>query len=132
MREGFAAAIALFEEKIDKYEIKEGADLEKTFDDLDWFPRSYWQMRNATDKTEAMIDGLRELSGVFSHIWPWSLCYQGQNAIREVTDRAVYTFEQELLQQAKDNPVNRDMLNAIKHTVVEKFKYVFCLNMRVD
>lgn len=124
MRDAFAESITLFEDKIAKYEVKDGADLEKTFYDLDWFPRSYWQMRTATNKSEEMIEGLRDLQVVFSDIWPWSLCYHGQTALREVTDSAVYTFELELIKQQKDgNPPTRETIDAVKREIVEKFRH---------
>ena len=121
MEDAFAEAIVLFDDKISKYELPAtGGALEKSFSDLDWFPRSYWQMRNATAKTEEMLEGLQALSSLFSDIWPWSLCYHAQTALREVTDNAVYTWEQELLK--KDGKVDSETMNKIKNTTIEKFR----------
>lgn len=123
MRDAFTEAVVLFEDKISKYEVKEGQQLDSTFSDLDWFPRSYWQMRTSTNKTEEMIEGLRDLQVIFTDIWPWSLCYHAQTALREVTDSAVYTFEQELIKREKEGAApTRETIDALAKEIVEKFR----------
>jgi hypothetical protein len=123
MRDAFAEAYILLDDKLTKYEPKDGTPLNKSFSDLDWFPRSYWQMRDATNKSEEMIEGLRDLQVIFTDIWPWSLCYHGQTSLREVTDNAVYTFEQELIKQAGESKPSRDMIDRLRKEILEKFKH---------
>jgi len=95
MAEGFAEAIRIWEKKIGEWEQK--GDLQASFSDLDWFPRSYWEMRDATNKAESMYDGLRDLQALFTDLWPWSLCWHATSAIRKVIDNAVYTWEQNII-----------------------------------
>jgi len=124
VQEAFAEAINLFDEKISKFEPRPGAPLDKTFSDLDWFPRSYWQMHSATIKTEAMIEDLRTLQIIFSDIWPWGLCYHAQTALREVTDNAVYTWEQALLKHAEEGGTpDREAMDKFKTQVIEQFRH---------
>lgn len=120
--EGFEEAISIFDEKITSYEPRSGP-LEKSFADLDWFPRSYWQMRKATVKTEDMLEPLETLRNVFKDIWPWSLCYHAQTALREVTDNAVYTWEQALLKHAETGKADREACDKLKKQTIEKFKH---------
>jgi hypothetical protein len=121
MSDAFAEAIILFDDKISKFEPRDGP-LDKSFSDLDWFPRSYWQMRTATNKSEEMLEGLRDLQVIFKDIWPWSLCYHAQTALREVTDNAVYTWEQALLKQSSDSKPSRETMDALKGEIMEKFR----------
>lgn len=123
MADGFAEAIVLFDDKIAKFEPRSGTPLDKSFSDLDWFPRSYWQMKSATLKTEEMIEGLRDLEVIFKDIWPWSLCYHAQTALRDVTDSAVYTWEQALLKHCEGGASpDRDVMDKIKKEVVKQFE----------
>lgn len=121
--EGFAEAIVLYDDKLSKFEPRDGTPLDKSFSDLDWFPRSYWQMRSATNKTEEMLEGLRDLQVVFKDLWPWSLCYHAQTALREVTDNAVYTWEQDLLKATSEGgKPDRETMERLKRETMEKFR----------
>lgn len=61
--DAFAEAFKLYDEKINKWEPKD--DLNSSFGDLDWFPRSYWEMRTATSKAEEMYRDLDDLRIIF-------------------------------------------------------------------
>eukprot|EP01110_Echinostelium_bisporum_P013283 TRINITY_DN876_c0_g1_i1.p1 TRINITY_DN876_c0_g1~~TRINITY_DN876_c0_g1_i1.p1 ORF type:complete len:563 (-),score=262.92 TRINITY_DN876_c0_g1_i1:213-1901(-) len=118
MREGFDESYRIFGEKIDKWEHEE--NLKRSFRDLDWFPHSYWQMRDATEKTEPMYEPLWALRLVFQDIYPWGLIWKAQNYFRKHTDRAVYTWEKLI----KDNEV-KDKASATKYKeeVLVKFRH---------
>lgn len=122
MAESFEIAIGLFDDKISKFELGEGSVSEKSFSDLNWFPRSYWQMRPATNKTEEMLEGLQELQVLFKDLWPWSLVYHAQTALRQVTDNAVYTWSQEVLKHSESGPVDRHHMDKYKNETIEKFR----------
>lgn len=118
MREGFDECFRIFNEKIDKWEHEE--NLKRSFRHLDWYPHSYWEMRDATDKTEPMYEPLWALRLVFQDIYPWSLIWKAQSTLRKHSDNAVWTWEKLI----KDNEV-KDKASATKHKeeVLEKLKH---------
>jgi len=125
MEDAFEEAIRIYEEKIDKFEPKSGQPLDKSFSELDWFPRSYWEMRPATVKTEDMIEGLKELQPVFKDLWPWGVCYNAQSTLREITDNAVYTWEHALLKHCEDgaSTPDKEIIDKLKKQTLEKFRH---------
>lgn len=141
MEDGFDEAMVIFDEQIARFEPRSGTPLDKSFNDLDWFPRSYWSMRKATDKTEEMIEGLRDLQVIFKDLWPWSLVYNAQTALREVTDSAVYTWEQALLKHCEDgaSTPDKETIDKLKVETLDKFKHdahlatkIFCHKVCYD
>lgn len=125
MEDAFEEAIKIYEEKIDKFEPKSGQPLDKSFSELDWFPRSYWEMRPATVKTEDMIEGLKELQPIFKDLWPWGVCYNAQSTLREITDNAVYTWEHALLKHCEDgaSTPDKEIIDKLKKQTLEKFRH---------
>jgi len=121
IEDAYAECFKLYNEKINKWEPK-GDDLSATFSDLDWFPRSYWQMHSATKKAEEIYQPLDDLRIIFKDIWPWSLCCHATSALREHTDNAIYTFEQSLIEGAEKNP-SREHIDKIKYETMEKFRH---------
>jgi len=120
--DGFAEAFKLYDEKINKWE-PTGDDLTRTFSDLDWFPRSYWEMRTATTKAEEMYQDLDDLRIIFKDIYPWSLCSHATSALRKHTDNAVFTWEQAILAQGADKKPTRDEIDKLKYETMEKFRH---------
>jgi hypothetical protein len=120
--DGFGEAFKIYDEKINKWEPKSD-DLKTTFSDLDWFPRSYWEMRPATNKAEEMYQSLDDLRIIFKDIWPWSLCYHATSAIRAKTDNAVYTWEQAILARGADGKPTKDEIDKLKYETMEKFRH---------
>jgi len=120
--DGFNEVFKLYDEKINKWE-PTGADLSKTFNDLDWFPRSYWQMRPATDKAEEMYQSLDDLRIIFKDIYPWSLCNHATSSIRDLTDNAIWTWQQAILAQGADRKPEREVIDRIKYETMEKFRH---------
>jgi len=87
-------------------EFSETADLKDPsggFKKLGWVSRSYWTMRPATEKLDVMYEPLWLLREIFSEIWPWSIIWKTQDSIRDVTDRAIYTFEVKLKEELQQN-----------------------------
>jgi hypothetical protein len=99
MKEAFDEAYRIWNEKIDKAEIKGTAEEMKKgpFRELDYVARS-WAIYDATRKLDPMYDPLWALNVVFKDIWPYWSIWRGQDTIRAVTDDAIYTFEQKLLE----------------------------------
>lgn len=120
--DGFAECFKIYDEKINKWEPKDG-DLSNSFSDLDWFPRSYWEMRSATNKAESMYQDLDDLRIIFKDIWPWSLCYHATSSLRKITDNAVYTWEQAILTNGADQKPTRDIIDKLKYETMEKFRH---------
>jgi len=117
MREAFAESMKLFEAKIDKWEAKDGEDLSKSFRDLDYLGRSYWELRPALKHTDEMYEPLWALHEVFSDIYPWHLIWKAHDTIYKQTDKAVYTWEQGVLKEGKGSA------DAIKYEVLQKFRH---------
>eukprot|EP01111_Echinosteliopsis_oligospora_P016493 TRINITY_DN687_c0_g1_i1.p1 TRINITY_DN687_c0_g1~~TRINITY_DN687_c0_g1_i1.p1 ORF type:complete len:601 (+),score=172.61 TRINITY_DN687_c0_g1_i1:144-1946(+) len=123
MAEGFAEAFKIWEKKITEYDNKGKGDLQASFSELDWFPRSYWEMRDATNKAEGMYDGLRDLQVIFTDLWPWSLCWHATSAIRKTTDNAVYTWEQCLVKAGDGAGSDKAQQEKFKQETLAKFKH---------
>lgn len=122
MTEGFDEAFDIWNKHVDKWEPSD--DLQKSFRDLDYMPRSYWEMRPATEKTDVMYEPLWALHEIFSDIYPWSLIWSAHDVLRDKTDNAVYTWEQVLVKakEAGQNP-DKSVAKRAKEEVFEKFKH---------
>jgi len=97
MTEAYEESHKLFDDLINKHEIKMNKDeLNKTFRQLDWYPRS-WDIYNATRKIDILYDPLWVLHEIFPDIYPWSMIWQGHDSIRKTMDNAIYTYEKKLL-----------------------------------
>jgi len=93
----YEEAAKIFETSVKEF--AETADLKDTstgFKKLDWVSRSWWTMRPATEKLDVMYDPLWLLHEIFTDIYPWSLIWNAQDAIRQTTDNALYTFQTKL------------------------------------
>lgn len=121
VKEGFGESYKIWDEKISKWEPKD--DLQHSFSDLDWFPRSYWEMRAATSKAEEMYRDLEDLRIIFKDIYPWSLCYHATSSIRQITDNAVYTFEQGITENGAEGKPDAERIAKIKEETMEKFHH---------
>jgi len=122
MSEAFDECIRIYEEKIDKWEPKD--DLKKSFRELDWFPRSYWELRTATDKTDAMYEPLWALHLIFSDIYPWSHIWSAHSTLRSITDNAVWTWETALLAAVeKGESADAKLAAKTKAAVMDKFRH---------
>lgn len=122
MTEGFDEAYKIFNTKIDKWEPQD--DLKKSFYDLDWFPRSYWEMRPATEKTDVMYEPLWALHEIFRDIYPWSLIWTAHDLLRDKTDNAVYTWQQVLVKaQENGGKPDKSLADKAKKEVMEKFRH---------
>jgi hypothetical protein len=96
MGEAFEESTKLLGEKLNRWEPKHD-DLSKTFWDLDYFARSYWELRPAMVLTQRMYEPLWALNIIFKDIWPWHLVWRAQDYIYKHTDKAVYTFEKNVI-----------------------------------
>ena len=124
MNEGYDECFHIFEENISKWEPKGNSrdELVKSFDDLDWLPRSY-RMWKATDKLSPMYDPLWALNVIFPDIWPWSSIWDGQDELRKRTDNAIYTWEERLLEaQEKEGGDPKTHGEKLKALVMADFK----------
>lgn len=117
MRDAFADCANLFDDKISKWTPGSG-ELEKSFRDLDYFSRSYWELRSAIKRTDDMYDPLWLLREIFSDIYPWGLIWKGHNYIYKHTDNAVYTWEQAMLKEK-----NPELAEPLKRDVIIKFRH---------
>eukprot|EP01114_Cavostelium_apophysatum_P012894 TRINITY_DN29_c0_g2_i1.p1 TRINITY_DN29_c0_g2~~TRINITY_DN29_c0_g2_i1.p1 ORF type:complete len:570 (+),score=208.29 TRINITY_DN29_c0_g2_i1:199-1908(+) len=113
MKEAFDEAFTIFNKSIDKAEIKGTADEMKkgAFRELDYVPRS-WAIWDATRKLDPMYEPLWALNVVFKDIYPWWSIWRGQDNVRNVTDDAIYTFEQKLLENEASAAENKDKIKA--------------------
>jgi len=116
MREAYADAINLFDDKISKWTPTD--PMEKSFRDLDYFARSYWQLHPALRKVDDMYEPLWLLREIFPDIWPWSLIWKGHDSVYKHVDNAVYTWEQAMLKQGKT-----DLAEHIKRDVIIKYRH---------
>jgi hypothetical protein len=116
MRDAFADAANLFDDKITKWEPKD--DMEKSFRSLDYFARSYWELYPAMKRVDEMYEPLWVLREIFSDIYPWSLIWSGHDAIYKHVDNAVYTWEKAMLKEK-----NVDLREPIKRDVIIKYRH---------
>lgn len=116
MREAYADAINLFDEKISNW--KSNGEYEKSFRDLDYFARSYWQLHPALKKVDEMYEPLWLLREIFSDIWPWGLIWKGHDSVYKHVDNAVYTWEQAMLKEKRD-----DLAEQHKRDVIIKYRH---------
>jgi len=116
MREAYGDAIGLFDEKISKWEPK--GEFEKSFHDLDYFSRSYWQLHPALKKVDDMYEPLWLLREIFTDIYPWSLIWKGHDSVYRHVDNAVYTWEQAMLKER-----NPELAEPIKRDVIIKYRH---------
>jgi len=122
MREAFEESMRLFEVKVDKWEHKE--DLKQSFYDLDWFGRSWWELRTAMTKVDEMYEPLWALNLVFKEIWPWHEIWKGHRKIYKLADNAVYTFEDEVTKGEKPDHAKSEVLAKYRHdTKIATMKY---------
>jgi hypothetical protein len=119
--DAYEESFKIFEEAIGKF--KETADLKKpSFRELDW-TSNYWTMRAATVKLDVMYDPLYLLREVFSEIYPWSLIWNGHDAIRKRMDNAIFTFEENLKKKLEANPeTGNEVIDEVKAAVLEDYK----------
>jgi len=122
VRESYEESFKIFEEAIGKF--AETADLKKpSFRELDWTGRSYWTMRPATSKLDIMYDPLYLLREIFSEISPWSLIWNGHDAIRKRMDNAVFTFEEKLKKKLEENEnAGKEVIEEVKISVLADYK----------
>jgi len=116
MREAFAESGKLLDDRVSKWQA--GPEMEKTFRELDYFARSYWQLHPAMKKVDDLYEPLWLLREVFTDIWPWNLIYKGHDAIYKHVDKAVYTWEKSMLKDRDPElaePLKRDMLAKYQH-----------------
>jgi len=108
----------LFEQQVAKY--AEKADLSKPdvgFKDMDWFARSWWSLRPATEKLDVMYEPLYLLREVFSNIYPWWSIWKGQDQLRKKMDNAVYTFQIKLkkfIEEDKETAIEKAKVSTMK------------------
>jgi len=125
MREGFAISLNLWEEQMTKYaETFDAANFQKPFKDFLWYPRSWWNLRGAYEKVEAMYDPLWLLREIFSDIYPWSLIWTGRDYISGTMDNAFFTFENHLKKNLEENPsAGKEAVDAARSAALEKYKH---------
>jgi len=122
MTDAFDAAFGIWNEHINKWEPQE--DLQSSFRNLDYFPRSYWEMRPATEKTDVMYEPLWALHEIFSDIYPWSLIWSAHDVLRNTTDNAVWTWEQALLKAKEEGKSpDKSVAGTVRDQVFEKFTH---------
>jgi len=80
-------------------------------------------MRPATDKAEAMYQDLDDLRIIFKDIYPWSLCNHATSALRDLTDNAIYTWQQAIIAQGADRKPEREVIDRLKYETMEKFRH---------
>jgi len=117
MREAYADAINIFDEKISQWN-PNGRPYEETFRNLDYLGRSYWELHKALHKVDEMYEPLWLLREIFTDIYPWSLIWKGHDSVYRHVDSAVYTWEQEMLKNRRDDlaePIKRDVIIKYRH-----------------
>jgi len=123
-KDAYEVAYTLFEEQINKFEIKGGVnETKKEFHHLDWYARS-WYMWPALSKIEVLYEPLWALHTIFEDIWPWGLIWTGYDELRTKMDNAFYTFEQRLIQSMEaEQPADpKALVQKIKEGVLADFK----------
>jgi len=123
VKDSYEESMEIFNGAIKKF--TETADLAKpNFRELDWTARSYWTMRPATSKLDAMYDPLFVLREAFPDISPWSLVWAGQDQIRQKMDNAVFTFEDKLTKKLADNPqADKSVIEEVRLSVIEEYQF---------
>jgi len=116
MRDAFADAANLFDDKVSKWQPQ--GEISKSFRDLDYFARSYWELRGALKRTDDMYEPLWALREIFSDIYPWGLIWKAHDSVYKHTDNAVYTWEQGIL---KEN--NPELAESLKREVIIKYRH---------
>jgi hypothetical protein len=125
MTEAYEESYKMFEEQINKFEIKPTrAELTTSFKTLDYVPRS-WDMYHATRKIDILYDPLWALNVIFTDIYPWGLIYRGHDDIRSTMDNAIYTYEQKLLtaSEGNDSALTKDLSEKSKSETLEDYKF---------
>jgi len=93
------------------------------FKKLDWVARSWWTMRPATEKLDVMYEPLWLLREIFTDIYPWSMIWNAQDAIRQTTDNAIFTFETKLKELLEKEPeAGKGAIERIMKDVAPQFK----------
>jgi len=125
MTEAVSECYRLFDERVRKWEPRSEKELKHSFRDQDWLPRSYWEMRPATDKTESMYEPLWALNLIFKDIYPWSLIWKSHDHLRHVTDNAVWTWERVLVDRQEKEGKNPDKEAALEalDSVITRFRH---------
>lgn len=123
--EALAECYRLFDERVRKWEPHSDKELKQSFREQDWLPRSYWEMRPATDKTEVMYEPLWALHLIFSDIYPWGLIWKSHNELRRITDNAVWTWETILVNKQEKEGKGADKEESLHalDSVLQKFKH---------
>jgi len=101
MKESFDVAYRLFEERIAKFEAKDKDEASKLYSDLDWFAWSY-HMWEAFEKINVLYDPLWVLHDIFPDIYPWYLIWTSRDAIRDVVDNAIWTFQKRVKERVEN------------------------------
>lgn len=117
MHKAFSTSIDLFDTHVSKWQPKD-SEWEKSFRDLDYFARSWWELRPALEAVDVMYDPLYVLRDIFDSIWPWHYIWKGHNYIYRHTDNAVYTWEQAMLKEK-----NMELAEPLKRDVIIKFRH---------
>jgi len=117
LRDAFSDAANLFDDKISKWQPK-GDDMSKSFRDLDYFARSYWELHSSLKRTDDMYEPLWLLREIFSDISPWGLIWKAHHYIYRHTDNAVYTWEQAMLKEK-----NPELAEPLKRDVIIKYRH---------
>jgi len=111
--DAFAETARLFDEKVTKWEPKD--DAKKHFHELDYFGRSWWELRTALRIPDQMYDPLWLLREFFPDIYPWHLIWKAHDHIYKIADNAVYTFEQGVEKGGKPEDVKGEVLGKFRH-----------------
>lgn len=130
VRESYDICFELFLDRLNKHEFRGTPDeIKRNFWSLDWYPRS-WDTYKACKPLDAMYDPLWALQAIFSDIYPWSLIWYAQDAIRGRMDDAFYTLEEKLMAALKEDATLGNSLDTmgpliakLKEEVMEDYKH---------
>jgi len=131
MVEAYDESYKIWDEKVSGFGAKGSVDdVKKEFKHhLDHLPHS-WDMYRSCQKIDVMYEPLWALNVIFPDIYPWSLIWYGHDEIRHLTDNAIYTFEDSILEELKNNPsatadegAARSLYGVTKDKVMQMFRH---------
>jgi len=112
---GYETAGKLLEKEFEKFTTKfDSSKPEEGFRELDYWSRwSWWEARPATKEFDVMYEPLWALRLIFEDIYPWSSIYNGQDKLRKILDRGIYTYEEGVKSAVTESSANPCDMNGV-------------------
>jgi len=123
IREAFDKTKSNFGEKIDSWiETADEKDPVKSFNDLDWYACGWWNLWDAFEIINKLVEPLELLREVFSDIWPWGLVYEARDRFHKLRDNAVFTFQTRVKESIEGGTeAGKELLQKTKSAIMDDF-----------